>query len=201
MAYSIDGNPVSREWYIVLSACRNDGIRFHLNEGRRAIKQQWKFWRLYRSGGNLAAYPSPTAPHIRVGRIDHALDVESTGRKSDGVDAVISWAARRGVRLVKTVQGEAWHIEIAGGGKALRRFSRRITPAKIAFSRPERRTINLIRGLRSKKSTVARRAAIRAAKGTIQGYRAGIRSTAKRGGWNKNDRKRRYKALGEIYNG
>ncbi len=102
----IDGEKVSREWFAVLSDMRAAGVRFNVNEGHRTMARQLYFWNLYRSGrGNLAAFPSPFAPHIRTGRIDHAIDFSNDG-------AVMAWLRSKGLDARRTVVGESWHIEI-----------------------------------------------------------------------------------------
>jgi hypothetical protein len=74
--------------------------------------------------------------------------------------------------------------------------------AKIEFTHNERRTIDLIQKLRSRPSTPARRAAIRALKATLLAYRAKLRAAAKLdGGWDKADRRRRYQAILAVYKG
>ena len=86
-----DGEQVSREWGIVLAQMRADGVPFRVNEGHRTMARQWYFWNLYRSGrGALAAFPSPTAPHIRTGRIDHAIDFNNAA-------GVLNWLHRLGL--------------------------------------------------------------------------------------------------------
>lgn len=102
----IDGELVSKEWRAVLLDMRADGVSFRVNEGHRTMARQWYFWRLYRSGaGNLAAFPSPFAPHIRTGRIDHAIDFSND-------TAVFAWLQNKGLNPRRTVRGESWHIEI-----------------------------------------------------------------------------------------
>ena len=102
----IDGEKVSKEWFAVLSDMRAAGVIFNVNEGHRTMARQWYFWNLYRSGrGNLAAFPSPFAPHIRTGRIDHAIDFSNDAR-------VIAWLWSKGLSARRTVVGESWHIEI-----------------------------------------------------------------------------------------
>ncbi|MGI9100416.1 MAG: peptidoglycan-binding protein [Solirubrobacteraceae bacterium] len=101
----LDGERVSTQWGAVLAAARRDGVVFHLNEGHRTMARQQELFDLFKAGrGNLAAKPGPNAPHIRVGRIDHAIDV-------DGSDALIAWSARHGISLQRTVAGESWHLE------------------------------------------------------------------------------------------
>jgi hypothetical protein len=103
---SIDNELVSAEWYTLLRACRADGVKFNINEGHRTMARQWYFWNLYKSGrGNLAAFPSPYAPHIRTGRIDHALDINNAA-------GVMRWLHKHGVTTARlTVPGESWHVE------------------------------------------------------------------------------------------
>ena len=103
----IDGELVSKEWRAILLDMRADGVRFNVNEGHRTMARQWYFWRLYRSGaGNLAAFPSPFAPHIRTGRIDHAIDFSND-------TAVFAWLQNKGLAPRRTVTGESWHIEVS----------------------------------------------------------------------------------------
>jgi peptidoglycan hydrolase-like protein with peptidoglycan-binding domain len=79
----IDGERVSREW-----------------------ARQAYFYALWRSGrGNLAARPSNNAPHIRTGRIDHAIDFSNAG-------AAIAWLRKHGLRATLPVRGESWHVEV-----------------------------------------------------------------------------------------
>lgn len=104
-----DGNRVSGPWRVILTFARNEGVDFHLNSGRRTLAEQWKLYRAYQAGGTLAAYPSPTAPHIRVGRPDHALDVQQDG--TGGRARLQKFLAARGLTTSLTVPGEDWHIE------------------------------------------------------------------------------------------
>ena len=102
----IDGELVSAEWLAVLRDMRAAGVRFNVNEGHRTFARQWELYRLYRSGrGNLAAYPSPVAPHIRTGRIDHAIDFSNDSQ-------VFAWLQRAGLQPRRTVFRESWHIEV-----------------------------------------------------------------------------------------
>src|SRR4051812_1490058 len=102
----IDGEQVSTQWAALLHDIRTeDHVSFRVNEGHRTLARQSYFWNLYRSGrGNLAAFPSPNAPHIRNGRFDHAIDFNN----AEGVRRA---AERRGVTLRRTVRGEEWHME------------------------------------------------------------------------------------------
>ena len=105
----IDGERVSKEWGCVLHDMRDDGVVFNVNEGHRTMARQWYFWNGYRKrlpGFNLAAFPSPFAPHIRTGRIDHAIDFSNDAR-------VFAWLQRKGLNPRRTVAGESWHIEVS----------------------------------------------------------------------------------------
>lgn len=107
--YHFDGKRVSKAWFRVLTRAREDGIAFRVNSGKRTMREQWALWRNYRTyGWPTAAFPSPFAPHIRRGRPDHALDVES----SDGGETRLqNYLARKGVRTTNPVRGESWHLE------------------------------------------------------------------------------------------
>lgn len=206
---TFDGKRVSSEWKTVLTEAREDGVAFHLNSGRRLYGEQAKLYsrNMFRGrprpGRPLTAYPSHTAPHVRTGRIDHALDINDedlfNGTKG-GADNLIRWAAKHGAQLIRTVRSEAWHLEIKGGEAALRALARRVKDRKPHFTTAERRTVYLITKIRSRKSTRARRSAIRALKLAIRGYRAAIRTAVRRSGWTRNDRRGRYTALGRVYN-
>ena len=121
---TFDGSAVSTPWFVVLTAARRNGVRFRLNSGRRSMAQQLALYRAYRAGrGNLAAFPSPFAPHIRVGRDDHALDVNALDGGAARLDA---WCTERGFPLDHTVRNEPWHVELRGGHERLRTFARLI---------------------------------------------------------------------------
>ena len=122
MAYLIDGQPVSKPWHIVLTHYRRKGGRFRVNSGRRTIADQWRLYRLYKSGrGNLAAYPQPGAPHINYGRANHAIDVDAT---AGGAERMVEWLRGKGVYATRPVPGEPWHIQVPND--QLKRFAARI---------------------------------------------------------------------------
>lgn len=103
-----DGRKCSQAWFVVLSAARRAGVGFHLNQGRRSIADQQHFYWIYRTYGHpLAAYPSSSAPHIRYGQANHAIDVGTPG-----VYALAAWIRRHGASPAWTVRGEPWHIEL-----------------------------------------------------------------------------------------
>lgn len=107
---TFDGKRVSGPWRTVLGFARDSGVNFRLNSGQRTMSEQWALYRAYQNGtGNLAAFPSPTAPHIRVGRADHALDVQQDG--TGGRARLQTFLSARGLNTALTVPGENWHIE------------------------------------------------------------------------------------------
>lgn len=119
------GKRVSAEWLVVLRAAEKArGRPIQLNSGQRTMAEQQYLYDLYRAGrGNLAARPSPWAPHIRVGRPDHALDVEMRNGDHAWLDG---WCTELGYPLDNTVPGEGWHKEIRGGASALRALAKKV---------------------------------------------------------------------------
>jgi hypothetical protein len=208
-----DNELVSVQWYSVLSAARRAGVSFHVNEGHRTMARQWYFWNLYKAGkGNLAAYPSTNAPHIRTGRIDHALDVEAT---TGGASRLTSWMRRHGLPANFTVRGEPWHIETTAA--ALNKFyaknkgGRDVGKLKV-LSSTERKLVNkryyhaarLIREARSGKGPRYLRELgwARYYKARIKTQMRAIQVAARRrggGGWKKKDRGARYQILKLAY--
>ncbi len=105
---SIDNERVSAEWWSVVNAMRDDGVNFTVNEGHRTMQRQWFLYNGYKKGlpgFNLAAFPSPVAPHIRTGRIDHAIDFSND-------QAAYNWLNMHQLQPRRTVRGESWHLEV-----------------------------------------------------------------------------------------
>ena len=101
---------VSAQWFTVLSAARKAGVAFFVTDGHRTMAEQQDRWSAFQHGGPVAAFPSPTAPHIRSGRPDHAIDVNSL---DGGAGRLFALAARkRGAQATFPVPGEPWHIEV-----------------------------------------------------------------------------------------
>jgi lysozyme len=88
---------------------------FHQN--MQLVNGRW----VQRPGRPLTAFPSPTAPHIRVGRVDHALDVNAL---DGGENRLQAWLSKHGVLSTNPVAGEPWHLEASAGD--LRRLADRI---------------------------------------------------------------------------
>lgn len=118
---SRDHERVSRQWYTLLRDLHAAGVRFNVNEGHRTMERQAQLVRekgLWSSRNPTgAAAPSASAPHIRTGRPDHAIDF-------DNAAAVVSAAARRGVTLRRPIPTEPWHVEPDAGDLA-RYYKRR----------------------------------------------------------------------------
>ncbi|MDP2710780.1 MAG: hypothetical protein Q8O56_06140, partial [Solirubrobacteraceae bacterium] len=108
---TFDNRRVSSQWATVLNAARAAGVHFRLNSGQRTFAEQERLRAAYLAGrGALAAVPSHTAPHIRTGRPDHALDVDMY--VGDGVQGLARWLRAKGASVAWTVPGEGWHIEV-----------------------------------------------------------------------------------------
>lgn len=115
-----DGKPVSTSWDVVLTHARRMGVNFHLNSGRRTMAEQWRLWRQFKSVGRpVAAFPSPNAPHIRVGRQAHALDVQTPGETQ-----LQRYLAKEGLHPRNTVRGEPWHLEV--GESELKAYAKKV---------------------------------------------------------------------------
>jgi hypothetical protein len=101
---------VSAQWFAVLSAAKADGVSFLVTDGHRTMAEQQQRWDTYqRFGHPRAAKPSPTAPHIRSGRPDHAIDVNAL---DGGAGRLAAWLRTHGAGATFPVSGEAWHIEV-----------------------------------------------------------------------------------------
>lgn len=113
--YSIfDGELVSLPWRYVLEDMRKAGVSFLVNEGHRTLARQRWFYNCMLSklcnNGNLAAYPSPNAPHIRSRRINHAVDFANP-------ESVMKYLLSKGLSPTRpagagTPRWEPWHIEV-----------------------------------------------------------------------------------------
>lgn len=109
------GKKVSYEWFLILSKADDAKVPFTLNSGHRTMDEQQALFNqnMYgpgnpRPGRPLTAVPSSTAPHIKVGQWDHALDVQNS-------QALVAWLRTQGIEMAWTVGGESWHIEMVNG--------------------------------------------------------------------------------------
>ena len=187
---AFQGRRVSSEWAVVLTAAAAAGVRFRLNSGQRTFSEQQALYQLYRSGrGNLAAVPSHTAPHIRTGRQDHALDVDMFAQ--DGVQALAKWLRKQGASVAWTVPGEGWHIETPGGDLA--RLARKLDDPLAGYTVLEVRWIGEYDDLKRRGVDVARRKVLRRVM-TVQRKRL-YRAAQGPGGWTAHRRRDRYASL------
>lgn len=118
------GKRVSKQWKRVLTEASKH-VHFTLNSGKRTM---WEQTLLVRQKGvwspsnpHGAAIPSPNAPHIRVGRPWHCLDVNNDG----GQVRLAKYLAKHGVHVSFNVPGEPWHMDPAPG-KGLAAFYKRL---------------------------------------------------------------------------
>ncbi len=115
-----DSKKVSTSWDVTLTHARRMGVHFRLNSGRRTMREQWWLWRNRRKVQPVA-FPSPNAPHIRVGRQAHAIDVDTSG---GGETHLQRFLQREGLHPRNTVRSEPWHLEV--GERELRRYAKRV---------------------------------------------------------------------------
>lgn len=94
--------------YIICTEAIRKGIinPEDLNEGRRTMAEQWAFWN---NQPPLAAFPSPTAPHIKSGLANHAIDANSFNGASRRLEAFYK---NLGIPVAHNVPGEAWHMDV-----------------------------------------------------------------------------------------
>lgn len=187
MARPFDGKPVSAEWHVVLSAARADGVRFRLNSGQRTMAQQRALYATYLAGGTLAAVPSANAPHIRVGRADHAIDVSAI---DGGAARLAHWLRSQGAAARFTVPGEPWHIEVPAGD--LRRLAARLSDPLADYPADERRWIRELDELVRNDRDAHRRQVLRR---VMTARRKSIWRAAQRSGWAQLHRVARYRSL------
>lgn len=141
------GKKVSDSWDVILTEAAKY-VRFRLNSGRRTMSEQWALFRqnmirpgVPRPGHPLTAVPSPNAPHIRLGRENHSLDVDSY--VGDGENALQRWLNHQGLVMVNDVSTESWHMTEASEAR-LKRVAARIAQAHRGKDEPTLRkgTVN-----------------------------------------------------------
>jgi len=153
---AFQGKRVSPAWKTILDEAVKDGVRFQLNSGQRTMAEQQALYDQNMSGGvprpgrPLTARPSPTAPHIKQGHQNHALDVDDVG---NGENELQAWLKRRGVNAVNNVSSEAWHLDPVVEAELLRlaakikaentRVRKRIKKIKRRIKRLRRRLTRL----------------------------------------------------------
>lgn len=119
------GKPMSRQWHrLLLDVHAKHHVRAEVDSAHRTMSEQLALVRQKgvwsSSNPHGAAFPTLWAPHIRVGRADHAIDFnDNSGNRADVQHA----AAQLGVTLTQTVPGEPWHLE--ANRRQLRRYAKR----------------------------------------------------------------------------
>jgi phage gp16-like protein len=195
MAY-FQGKRVSKQWKVVLEAAWRDGVRFQLNSGRRLLSEQRALFNqnmirigVPKPGHAFTAWPSPIAPHIRAGRPDHALDVDSYAY-GNGEQRLQNWLISKGARAVNTVSGESWHLEVPLAD--LLKLYRRYRDPMAGFWKDERDWIAEYDRLRKAKKNPKRRKQLQ---GMMAERRKKIFRTANKNGWHRGARLKRFAAL------
>ena len=186
---------VSAEWFAVLTAARRDNVAFTVTDGHRTLAEQRdRFAVFQRFGRPTAARPSPTAPHIRSGRSDHAIDVNAL---DGGAARLAAWLRRHGARATFPVLGEAWHIEVPGPDLA--RLAREVSDPLAGFPAKERRWIlsydAIVRQKRAGRATAEASEARVRLRELMTKRRKAIWHAAQESGWSRLNRSARYAAL------
>jgi hypothetical protein len=188
------GHTVSQEWATVLTAARG-AVAFMLDSGHRTMAEQKALYDHYlRFGSPLAAKPAPNAPHIRAGRLDHAIDVNAL---DGGAGRLAGWLRRKGAKATFPVHREPWHIEVPLDD--LRKLAAQLLDPLRGYTASERQLIRAYDHLRRARHNRARRRALREDM-TAQRKRIwrAAQPTSSGGdghGWNHANRARRYRSL------
>lgn len=190
---TFQGKNVSPSWKVILDAAWTDGVRFQLNSGRRTRAEQE---RLIREKGvwtpsnpTGAARYSPQAPHIREGREDHALDVD-TDAYNGGNRKLAAWLRTQGLDVDHEIPQEPWHME-ANSESALKALAEKLSKW-VGYLEDEIRWIKEYDRLKRSGTNKARRDTLRRA---MKMRRKAIWRAAKSGGWRQKARTRRYASL------
>lgn len=186
-----DGEEFSRSWYwIARRAVRLGIIKItDVNDAHRSMALQAQRVREHGEWSPAnptgAAPPTPAAPHIRVGREDHALDVQTTA-----IGRFMAWLAGNGVPthrpVLEATDTEPWHMEALTEGELIH-FGR----ACEEDERPPRYTALELHLLHRPLGRVTR-LALKAQARRIQ---RAARSHGRRGGWGIDDRAKRFHGL------
>jgi hypothetical protein len=186
---------VSPEWHAVLTAARRDGVSFTVTDGHRTFAQQAdRFAVFQRDGHPVAARPSHTAPHIRSGRPDHAIDVNAL---DGGAGRLAAWLRRNGADATFPVPGEAWHIEVPGDD--LKRLAGRVGDPLAGYPEKERRWIRAYDALKRKQRQGRDSPQVGQELARLEQLmttrRKAIWRAAQESGWNRLNRGDRYRSL------
>ena len=185
------GKKVSREWATILHAAERE-VAFTLDSGHRSMEEQEGLYEHYLHFGHpVAARPSPIAPHIRLGRIDHAIDVNSL---DGGAGRLAAWLTHRGGHPRFPVAGERWHVELPA--EDVRQLAQKLGLLR-GFTAYERRLIHEYDGL--PRADAERRLRLRELMTTQRKRLWRLAQPIARGGdgrgWNHANRRQRYRSL------
>jgi hypothetical protein len=185
------GKSLSAEWLVVLTAAAKEGVNFTLNSGHRTMAEQQDLVNKQGLFGpnnpHGAAFPSAIAPHIRVGRIDHALDVDA----ADGsAQRLAAWLRAKGAHPAFTIATEPWHIELPAAD--LRSLASTLGDPLSGYTEHERAWIREYDRLRRERRGLERRRELRVA---MKRQRKRIWRAAQAGGWDHANRRARYRSL------
>lgn len=184
-----NGKLVSREWHVVLRAAAAAGVirETSLNSGHRTLAEQTRLWLHPPAGTPVVARPSPSVPHVRVGRIDHALDVNAA---TGAAGRFAAFLRAHGAHPRFTVPGEPWHLELDAG--ELQKLAARLADPLRGYTAAERRWIREYDQLVRERRDPARRRVLRR---VMRAQRKRIWVVAQRSGWDKANRAARYRSL------
>lgn len=194
------GRRVSRAHAIVLEAAVRDRIYPQINSGRRTRSEQEQLVRekgVYdpvRNPHGAARY-SPRAPHVKAvlagGKqaAHHALDVDVFG--GSGPRRLAAFYARHGCPLSFNVPTEAWHVDPVDEAKLLS-AARRLDDPLREYPADERRWIREYDDLKAHDHDDLRRRVLRR---VMLAKRKAIWRAAQKSGWDKLNRRARYKSL------
>jgi hypothetical protein len=188
------GRTVSHEWAIVLTAAA-EHVAFALDSGHRTMPEQKVLYEHFlRFGSPRAARPAANAPHIRLGRFDHAIDVNAL---DGGAGRLAVWLRNKGAHPTFPVPGEPWHIEVPA--EELRSLAAQLDDPFRGYTANERRLIREYDHLRATHRDRPRRSALRS---EIRAQRKRVwraaQTTSSGGdgrGWDHANRRARYRSL------
>jgi hypothetical protein len=188
------GKTVSREWAATLTAAAHD-VAFQLDSGHRTMDEQQVLYNHFlQAGSPLAARPSANAPHIRLGRIDHAVDINAL---DGGAARLAAWLHGKGAHPSFPVPGEPWHIEVPAG--ELRALESKLSDPLRHHTATERRWIReydqLKRARRDRKRRSLLRKLMRAQRKRIWRAAQPTSSGGDGRGWDHAYRRARYHSL------
>lgn len=191
---ALRGKTVSREWAAVLTAAARE-VAFSLDSGHRTMAEQQALYNHFLAVGSpLAARPSANAPHIRLGRIDHAIDVNSL---DGGAKRLAIWLHGKGAHPTFPVPGEAWHIEVPAAELAT--LARTLSDPLLNYTPNERRTIReydaLKRRRRDREQRIRLRDVMKAQRKRIWRAAQPKSSGGDGRGWDHAHRRDRYESL------